>query len=800
MDEKALHTLEYAKIVNRVAGWCAFAVSRDLAEALAPSTAPSEVERRLALTTEAKALLELDASLSVGGARDIRTALREASLGRALSALQLLDILATIRAARDLRSRFLKVRDATQRFLLLGDLMLGLAPFPALEADIARSINDQGDVMDSASPELARARSVVRITHSRLMDRLQGLVSKYGPALQENIITQREGRYVIPVRVGERSRVAGIVHDTSSSGQTVFVEPLEIVEAANRWRETQIDEQHEVERVLLELSNAVATHAAALTGTLDHLGRIDLALALARYSLDIGGAAPRLLLDPPPAGSAGHATQRVDFREARHPLLGPGAVPIDLWLGQDARVLVITGPNTGGKTVALKTIGLLVLMAQAGIHVPAAAGSSMSVFPHVFADIGDEQSIEQSLSTFSSHMTNIVRMFRAVTPASLVLLDELGAGTDPVEGAALARSVIAALLARGPLVVATSHYAELKSYAYTTPGVVNGSVEFDVETLSPTYRLTIGIPGRSNALAIASRLGLAPPIIEAARGLLSTEQVQIEDLLAEVRADRDRIALELRRAEEARRHVERERDALVTQRADLEASKAAAVADAIIAFETELGDMRDSLRRLERERASVTVSKEWLQAAQAQVSQVAADFQVEEERRRRAQRRAAPAVGLRPGDMVQVHSLGQSGEVVEVTGASATVQLGALRLRLSTADLSRVPRGQSRAAVPERPEPARRSTAGLPPPPVASIEVDLRGMRAHEVEEQLDRILQDAAYGNLPFLRIIHGKGTGALRQVVRDQVQASPYVASFQTAPPNQGGDGVTIVTFKSD
>jgi DNA mismatch repair protein MutS2 len=801
VDEKALQTLEFGKIVERVAALCAFRVSRELAEALTPSVIPAEVERRLALTTQARALLELDPSFSIGGARDIREELRQAGLGRSLLPAQLLDILATIRAARDVRTRFLRLRDAAQRFALFGDLVLGLASFPGLETDISRSINDQGEVMDSASPELGRLRAEVRIAHHRLLDRLNSLLAKYGGAIQEAIITQREGRYVIPVKIGERARVPGLIHDTSASGQTLFVEPMEAVELANRWRKAQIEEQHEVERILLELSQQVGAQAAALTGTLEHLARIDLALALARYSLEIAGSAPRLLTDPPPAGAGGHPTHRLDLRRARHPLLGPGAVPIDLWLGQEARVLVITGPNTGGKTVALKTTGLLVLMAQAGMHIPADDGSALSVFPHVFADIGDEQSIEQSLSTFSSHLSNIVRMLRQVTPASLVLLDELGAGTDPVEGAALARAITAELLARGPLVIATSHYAELKSYAYTTPGVANASVEFDVETLSPTYKLTIGIPGRSNALAIAARLGLEPSIIDAARAMLSHEQVQIEDLLAEVRADRDRTALELRRAQEARRQAERERDALAAQRAELETQKAAAIAEAVAGFEAEIAELRASLRQLERERHSIAISKEWLQQAQARASQVAADFRAAEERRRKDQRRAAPALGLRPGDLVQVHSLGQQGEVVEATDAMALIQLGTLRLRLPTTDLTRLSKGQARQpAGASRPEPPRRAASLPPPPPAPSIEVDLRGMRAHEVEEVLDRVIHDASYSNLPFLRIIHGKGTGALRQVVRDYLQASPLVASYQTAPLNQGGDGVTIATFKDD
>lgn len=391
-------------------------------------------------------------------------------------------------------------------------------------------------------------------------------------------------------------------------------------------------------------------------------------------------------------------------------------------------------------------------------------------------------------------------MLERVDAESLVLLDELGAGTDPIEGSALARAIIAELLTRGPLVIATSHYAELKSFAYTTPGVTNASVEFDVETLAPTYRLTIGTPGRSNALAIASRLGLAPVIIEAARALLSHEQVRVEELLTEVRADRDRAAAELRHAEEARTQVERERDALAEERGRLQAEQAAAVARAAAAFAHEIATLREDLRRLAQERDTVAVTKEWLQQAQARAAKVAADFQTASaSRRHEAQQR--PAVAVQAGDRVQVHSLGQQGEVVEIVDGSALVQLGSFRLRLPTSDLSRLPRGQTRrAGSRDWQSELRRHSLSLPPAPIdVPLEVDMRGLRVHEVEPTLDRMLNDATLGNLPSLRIIHGKGTGALRQVVRDYLRAHPLVERLETPPANQGGDGVTVATFKA-
>ncbi|MDP9371826.1 MAG: endonuclease MutS2, partial [Chloroflexota bacterium] len=539
MDDRVLTTLEFDKVLDLLERRCTFSVASELALSLEPSTHFPTVRYNLALTDEARALLGAVPDFGVRGARDIQATVRGARLGVLLGPAQLLEVQDTIGASRGLRRAFDRLPEAEGRFPGLADIAVAIEQFPILEADIARAIGPRGEVLDSASPDLGRIRQGIRTAHDRLTERMNSLLtsSKWANVIREPIVTMREGRYVIPVRADARSAVGGIVHDSSASGQTVFVEPLEAVELTNRWRQLQRDEEHEIERVLRGLSDGVARDADALERTVDGLAAFDFQLAKARFSYDLDATSPGLWEGGGADGAGdGHRGQRIVLRRARHPLLTGEVVPIDIALGEDYRILVITGPNTGGKTVALKTVGLLTLMAQAGLHIPVADRSTISVFERVFADIGDEQSIEQSLSTFSSHLTHIIAMLERVTPDSLVLLDEVGAGTDPTEGAALARAIIHTLLERGPLAVATTHYSELKSYAYTTPGVENASVEFDVETLSPTYRLLIGVPGRSNALAIATRLGLPEAIVEEARGYLSPEEVQVDALLGEIQA------------------------------------------------------------------------------------------------------------------------------------------------------------------------------------------------------------------------------------------------------------------------
>ncbi|HHX44961.1 MAG TPA: endonuclease MutS2, partial [Chloroflexi bacterium] len=540
MEDRYLATLEYVKITHQLAAHTAFSAGRALALALRPSADPEEVRLRLQETTEAKALLSKRSDVSVGGARDVRPLMRRAALEAMLQPTELLEIRVTLLSARNLRSVLLRLE---AEYPLLAARAEGLEPLPEVIEAIGSCLDDEGRVLDTASPALARIRHEVAVAHDRLLERLRRIVSagRNAPYLQEPIVTERNGRYVIPVKTEYKGRIQGIVHDQSSSGATLFIEPLETVELNNYWHELQLQERHEVERILSELTALVGQEAKTITRNVEILAELDLALAKGQYSFELHAVPAELTpaawpLAPDDA-ELPPGRQPLHLIKARHPLLPrETVVPIDVYLGGTKTVLVITGPNTGGKTVSLKTVGLLAAMSQAGLHIPAADGSRLPVFTGIYADIGDEQSIEQSLSTFSSHMTRIIAILRQADQGALVLLDELGAGTDPVEGSTLAQALIDTLLAKGCLTICSSHYSQLKLYAFSTPRVENASVEFDVETLAPTYVLTIGLPGRSNALAIAQRLGLDDAIVAQARAMLSAEDLQADAQLARVRA------------------------------------------------------------------------------------------------------------------------------------------------------------------------------------------------------------------------------------------------------------------------
>ncbi len=819
MHSKSLATLEYPKIIARLADEAAFSASKALALALEPTGDADEARRRQAYTAEARRLLDLRPDAGVRGARDVRPQVTAAEHGVILSPSELLDVLATVRASAYV-SRLI-MRQETD-FPLLKALAVDLPIRPQVEGRIAESISEEGDVLDSASPELRRLRLEIRGAQQRLQERLGTLVNEFRSALQEPIVTMRNDRYVIPVRADARSQVRGIVHDQSSSGATVFVEPLVVVEMNNRLRQLQIAERQEVERILQELSDLVGREGPYLTLAVDLLAEIDLAFAKARYASLTRSSAPRL-----------NTEGRLHLRQARHPLLMGKVIPIDFWLGdpsvdktgkttpEDApRMVVITGPNTGGKTVALKTVGLLSLMALAGLHIPAQDDSDVPVYADVFADIGDEQSIEQSLSTFSSHLSRIVEILREVSPNALVLLDELGAGTDPSEGTALARAILTSLLARHVSTIATTHYSELKAFAYEEPGVVNASVEFDVETLSPTYRLSIGLPGRSNALAIATRLGLPTDIIERAREFLGTAGVEIEGLLTglaeerRVAADeRYRLSMERAEAEFQRREFERLRQEAEEERtriineARAQARREAESAQAELSrirtqmraklTEERLEQLRARARRVE-ERAAPTPLRGRQPAPAGQAGPTDDEERVEE----------GP---LAVGDAVRIRSMNQRGEVLSLPNAQGDVevQLGALKLRVGVNNLERLSRRQARAedAISGSGRSGRGSAYAnaptlvtLPPrdeTPPPELQLDLRGWRVEDALSEVDTYINDAYMASLPYVRILHGKGTGALRQAIREQLKSNPLVKSFASAPPKEGGDGITVVTL---
>jgi DNA mismatch repair protein MutS2 len=804
MHTPSLTALEYPKILALLAQRTSFSAGRSLAQNLSPTTDPEEIRQRLAATSEAVRLLEARSPISVGGVRDIRPLVERAEHDGILDGSQLLEVLDSLYAAGQLRRALQRLDESFPR---LRALIRDLYPLPSLQQAIQRCIDSQGQVLDSASPRLGAIRAEIRVLQNRLNERMQSLLKRYRTALQEALITQRQGRYVLPIKASHKRSVKGLVHDHSGSGATLYIEPLEVVNLGNELRELELEEEEEVRRILIELSDQVAASAEPIRQTVETMAQADLILAKARFSLDLKAVEPALvvrregqlyLLAPTYSKETETTTastvlppQQPPFRlfQARHPLLDPATVvPIDIYVGGDFRVLVITGPNTGGKTVTLKTAGLLTLMAQAGLHIPAASGSRIAVMRQVFADIGDEQSIEQSLSTFSSHMTRIIEVLGKADLDSLVLLDELGAGTDPTEGSALARSLIEQLLELECLTLATTHHSELKAYAYTTPGVENACVEFDVETLSPTYVLTIGLPGRSNALAIAGRLGLDPTIIERARDWLSEEEIQAEHLLEQIQRDREETHQALEKAQSSQQHAHDLERRLEREIRELKRERHQILAEARKEATEALSEVRDRVELLQRDLTTVRVTREWMAQAQRRVEEA------EEALPSVPPAPEEPGVeilgreeALSEGDSVWVESLNAVGEIVTPpdSAGQVEVQVGSFKVRQPLSELRKARKREDRTQV------KVQVTTPTEAPP---MELEVRGQRAAEVEPLLDRYLQDAYLAGLPFVRIIHGKGTGVLRRVVREILEGHPLVRSFEGAPDRDGGEGVTI------
>jgi DNA mismatch repair protein MutS2 len=820
MDEKTLRILEFSKILDRLADYTAFAVSAEKARALRPTTDLEEARRRQAVTGEAVQILIVRPDLSIGGARDIRAAVDMAHHGGVLEPQELLDIKYTMISGRNIRRLFERLEDGYPR---LTDIAMQLPPASGLIDAISTAISDRGDILDTASEKLANIRRELHIVRDRLLSKLQGMVSdpKTAAILQEALVTQRDGRYVLPLRAEFKGRMRAIVHDQSSSGATLFVEPLAVVEQNNQYRELQLAERDEERRILADLSSQVATQTREIQSLVDVLAEIDLAFACGKYAEDLRATQPILLpleKDEPVTGRkqearpARHPGSVIQLVQARHPLLDPQTVvAVDVELDRETYALVITGPNTGGKTVTLKTVGLLALMAQSGLHIPVHSGSQISVFKGIFADIGDEQSIEQSLSTFSSHITNIIRILERADRRSLVILDELGAGTDPQEGAALARALLSHLLERGITTLVTTHHPELKAFAHTTPGVVNASVEFDLETLQPTFHLTIGLPGRSNALAIAQRLGLPESIIETARSEISPEDLRAEDLLDEIHRQRD-LAREARtQADSTRREAESLRTELAERLENIEDERREILEGARLEAKSRLEELEKEVRDLRREMARARQPLEAMKAVERQVEQL--EEQVEKPETRQ-QPRMGPAAermqteerrALRLGDKVRVRSLNTQGVVTGLDEEEAEVQVGMLRVRAGLSDLQLVKGGSestdriSKTRAPARRDagPSERRAEFMPQSP--GMQLDLRGQRADEALDALDRYLDSAYLAGLPFVRIIHGKGTGRLRDVVRQALGVNPHVRSYEPGSQQEGGDGVTVAKLKT-
>jgi len=807
MDEKTLRTLEYPKILDRLAGYCAFSASADKARALKPSLRLHEARERLAETSEARELLEERPSTSIGGARDIREALKAASRQAALEANQLLDIKYTLIAARSLRRLFERDGD---RFPHLAEITLRLPFSTGLVDAITQTLNDRGEILDTASATLAAIRRDLKIEHDRLLTQLQRMINNpdISPYLQDTLITQRDGRYVIPLQANFKGRVKGIVHDQSASGATLFVEPLSIVEKNNKYRELQLAERDEERRILAELTAQVAEHAFALDEMIEALADMDVAFARAKYAEDLEATEPKLV---PMTGDRGRKTDTrppspvLRLYQARHPLLDQETViPIDVELDPQTRALVITGPNTGGKTVSLKTVGLLALMAQTGLHIPVHPETEISLFKSIYADIGDEQSIEQSLSTFSGHITNIIRILERADTSSLVILDELGAGTDPQEGAALARALLTHLLERGITTLVTTHHPELKAFAHATPGVINASVEFDLETLQPTYHLTIGLPGRSNALAIAERLGLPEEIVGAARQEIDPDDLRAEDLLDDIYRQRDQSRQARQRAEGAKHEAEEIRAELAERLEAIEDERREVLEQARQEAEDEVKNVRNEIRDLRKELRRARQPLEVIQQAEEKIEELVEEVEIPVERHvpDRFQR---PVSGpIRLGSKVHVRILDKEGIVGALGEEKAEVQIGVLRVRARLSELVLVGDRQTEDGGRETekkqlsPSPGPRSSVVRPTAESPGVELDLRGQRADDALDLLENYLDRAYLARLPWVRIIHGKGTGKLRKVVREALGRYPQVTSFEAGKYNEGGEGVTIAELR--
>ena len=788
--DKSIHTLELPTVLRMLADQASSGEARERALKTVPQTNLEDVARLQDETDAARAMIGLRGSPAFSGIKPVAESLYRADRGGALNTRELLDIAGVLRCARRVQDYH---NGASGERTAIDHLFRSLRGNHHLEERITSAILDEDEIADNASSELADIRRHKRNAAAKGRSILQKIVSSqsYSKVLQEAIITQRDGRFVVPVKAEFRSSMPGLVHDISSSGATIFVEPMGVVQANNELKELEAKEKKEIERILRELSAMAAGSCSDILSDYNLLVMLDLIFARGQLSYKMDGSRPEIRRN----GS-------IMLRRARHPLLDSGrAVPIDIALGQDFDTLVITGPNTGGKTVSLKTLGLLTLMAQCGLHIPAASGSAVSVFDRVLADIGDEQSIEQSLSTFSAHMVNIVQILAEADGHSLILFDELGAGTDPVEGAALAIAIIQHVRDRGAKVAATTHYAELKTFAMTTAGVENASCEFDVETLRPTYKLLTGIPGKSNAFAISLRLGLDPSVIETAKAQMDSESIRFEDVLTQLEEKRQRLEKDqteadrllsqresdAKRAREFREQMERAKENART-RGEAEARRiireARAQADAIF----------EELNQLRRQQEKAV---DWQGVNTAKAAIRGQLNQAEEELRFRQEEREpipAPSRPVQAGDLVEFGR--KQAVVAAVNGDRLQLVMGNMKLAVRAGDVRLI----EEAEVREKKE-AKRQVAvhtRLAGARAANNELDIRGMMTDEADLAVDQFLDNALMGKLNTVTIIHGKGTGALRKAVQQQLRRHPSVKGFRLGRYGEGEDGVTVVELK--
>jgi DNA mismatch repair protein MutS2 len=790
LNEKALRILEYNKIIDMLCESTVSAMGRDIAADLKPSNNLNEIKELLQETTEAVNLLLKKGNIPIGGLQDIRMPLKKVKLGSTLEPGELLKIADTLRAARRLKS-FLSDDRGEGSFPIIEYYIETLSPYKSIEDRIDNVIISEEEISDNASPQLHSIRRKIKEKTASMREKLNHMISSpaYQKYLQDPIITIRGDRHVIPVKMEFRSSIPGIVHDQSSSGATLFIEPMAIVEMNNDVKKLKLDEESEIERILRELTALIDEKYDSIKTNMEILATLDFIFAKAKFALELRCIEPRV-----------NSKGIVNIKKARHPLLKASTVvPIDIYVGETFNTLVITGPNTGGKTVTLKTIGLLTLMAQSGLHIPANDYSEAAVFDEVFADIGDEQSIEQSLSTFSSHMTNIVSILEQVTPNSLVLFDELGAGTDPTEGAALAMSILELLHKKNIRTAATTHYSELKIYALTTDGICNASVEFDVATLRPTYKLLIGIPGKSNAFEISRKLGLPDGIIKRAKEFISQDNVQFEDLIKSLEDDKRKAEEERDAAfrlkfelEKAKGDMDKNLDKLESQKERIirEAHKEALEIVRRSKEESEelIKELRDAITK-ENEEKSAMIEKSRLKVRQRENE---LEDRVGDSIFKKTS--SAPPKDIKIGMNVKIVNLDQKGSVLTLPDAEGnlTVQAGIMKINVNVNNL--------KTAEEEKEKPKRSGSVKVNTAKARAVaaQIDLRGQTLDEALMNVDKYLDDAYLGSLPQVTIIHGKGTGVLRAGIMQLLKSHTHVKSYRSGGFGEGGIGATIAEIK--
>ena len=792
ISEKTTQTLELPKILEQLARQTTFSAGAQLALELHPTGDLQEAQMWQKETAEARTLFDNQVNVTLGGARDVRDPAISATRGVLIEAQTMLDIRYTLRRATTIKRTLGRMKGT---YPLLADIANEAEECNGLQESIARVLNDKGEVLDSASPHLALIRRDLKVAYDKLQTRLARLISSSTNAqfLQESLITTRNGRYVIPIKAEFKGRIPGVVHDTSSSGATLFIEPLATVELNNNWRELQLAEEKEIWRILQALTAEVGENSEQIVRTVEVLAYLDLVFAKARYSEQLNASEPILLPFKSRPNNPNHPGSTIYLQGARHPLLTGEVVPIDVELDDSTYVLVVTGPNTGGKTVSLKTIGLMTLMAQCGLQLPV-EDAKLSVFSGIYADIGDEQSIEQSLSTFSSHMTNTISILRECDDRSLVMLDELGAGTDPAEGSALARAILTHLVNRRVTTIVTTHHPELKIYSVETPGVRNASVEFDLATLRPTYRLIIGLPGRSNALSIATRLGLDELIIDNARSMVATEELVADDLLDEIQRTREDIRKNHLAITVVREELEEEQAELQARLDKIEDERRDIVASARRQAEAEIQDFQKEIKRLRNDMRTASLPLDNLRAVQDEAARMAAEAKepVQNEGEQIVSTDWTPHLG----DTVWLAKLNAEGTISEMDKDGVVVQVGTLKVRAGLDEVSQRTRSEKREI-----KRGHKRTYEKSPDPIApkgqspGLELDLRGERVDEALKRLETYIDAAYMSGLPFARIIHGKGTGALRKAVQERVTGHPLVSKVTRAEAKEGGEGVTII-----